>query len=152
MTLKSDVKFGEKLTLGSKNDRKNLVNFNVSSGKSENLQFDALLLLKVYYVLAKKSAGELCVIIRNIWRRTDLCFEKWHEESGIFWTNTLMGSWKSPEKLCVIILKINVNFEVKMTCGFINGMRNLMNFNGALKNCTICTFRYFFCLRHITLS
>ena len=66
MTLKSDVKFGEKLTLGSKNDRENLVNFNVSSGKSENLQFDVLLLLKVYYVLAKKSAGELCVIIRNI--------------------------------------------------------------------------------------
>ena len=61
MTLKSDVKFGEKLTLGSKNDRKNLVNFNVSSGKSENLQFDVLLLLKVYYVLAKKKCrGVVC--------------------------------------------------------------------------------------------
>ena len=66
MTLKSDAKFGEKLTLGSKNDRRNLVNFNASSGKSENLHFDVLLLLKVYYVSPKKSAGELCVIIRNI--------------------------------------------------------------------------------------
>ena len=35
MRLKSDAKFEEKLTLGSKNDMKNLVNFNLSSGKSE---------------------------------------------------------------------------------------------------------------------
>ena len=39
MTLKSDVKFEEKLTLGSKNDMRNLVNFNASSGKSENLHY-----------------------------------------------------------------------------------------------------------------
>ena len=39
-----------KLALGSKNDMRNLVNFNVSSGKSENVRFDVLLLLKVYYV------------------------------------------------------------------------------------------------------
>ena len=50
MTLKSDAKFKGKLTLGSKNDMRNLVNFNVSSGKSENLNFDVLLLSKVYYV------------------------------------------------------------------------------------------------------
>ena len=44
MTLKSDVKFEENLTHGSKNDMKNLVNFNVSSDKSGNLHFDVLLL------------------------------------------------------------------------------------------------------------
>ena len=33
MTLKSDEKFEEKLTFGSKNDTRNLVNFNESSGK-----------------------------------------------------------------------------------------------------------------------
>ena len=43
MTLKSDVKFGEKLTFG-----------NASSGKSENLPFDKLLLSKAYYVWTKK--------------------------------------------------------------------------------------------------
>ena len=43
MTLKSDTKFEEKLNLGSKNVR-NLVNFNASSGKSENLHVDVLLL------------------------------------------------------------------------------------------------------------
>ena len=36
-------KFEEKLTLGSKNDMRNLVNFNASSGKSGNLLFDVLL-------------------------------------------------------------------------------------------------------------
>ena len=53
MTLKSDGKFGRKLTLGSKNDMRNLVNFNVSSGKSENLHFNALLLSIAYKVSAK---------------------------------------------------------------------------------------------------
>ena len=50
MTLKSDAKFEEKLILGSKNDPRNLVNFNVNSSKSENLNFDVLFLLKGYYV------------------------------------------------------------------------------------------------------
>ena len=47
MKLKSDAKFEEKLILVSKNDMRNLVNFNMSSGKSENFHFDRLLLWKV---------------------------------------------------------------------------------------------------------
>ena len=47
MTLNSDAKFEEKLTLSSKNDMKNLVNFNASSGKSKNLHFDGVFLYKV---------------------------------------------------------------------------------------------------------
>ena len=50
MKMKDDAKFKGKLTLGSKNSMRNLVNFNASSGKSENLHFDLLLLSKVYYV------------------------------------------------------------------------------------------------------
>ena len=50
MTLKSDTKFEEKLTIGFKNDIRNLVNFNASSGKFKNLRFDVLLLSKLYYV------------------------------------------------------------------------------------------------------
>ena len=42
MTLKSDAKFEEKL--GSKNDMRNFVNFNASSGRPGNLHFDVLLL------------------------------------------------------------------------------------------------------------
>ena len=54
MTKKSDAKFEEKLTLSFKNDMKNLVNLNASSGKSENLHFDVLLLSTAYKVSAKK--------------------------------------------------------------------------------------------------
>ena len=46
--------FEEILTLGSKNDIRNLVNFNASNEKSENLSFDVLLLSIVYKVSAKK--------------------------------------------------------------------------------------------------
>ena len=49
MTVESDAKFEEKLPLGFKNDMENLVNFNASSDKSENLHFD-LLLLSIAYI------------------------------------------------------------------------------------------------------
>ena len=52
MTQKGDAKFEEKLTLGSKNDIRNLVNSNGSSGKSENVHFDVSLLNCVPYVLS----------------------------------------------------------------------------------------------------
>ena len=48
------AKFEEKLTLGSKNDMRNLVSFNVTSGKSKSLQFDLLLFSTAYKVSAKK--------------------------------------------------------------------------------------------------
>ena len=54
MTLENDAIFEEKLTLGSKNDIKNLVAFNGSSGKSEKFHFDGLLLSRVYKVLDEK--------------------------------------------------------------------------------------------------
>ena len=50
MTLRSDAKFEEKWTLGSKNDMRNLVNVNASSGRSENV----LLLSIAYKASAKK--------------------------------------------------------------------------------------------------
>ena len=52
LTLKSDAKFEEKLTLGCKNDMRNLVNFNASSSKSGNFHFDVLLLPIAYKVSA----------------------------------------------------------------------------------------------------
>ena len=53
MTLESDAKFEEKLALGFKNDMTNLVNFNASSGKFENLLLNVLLLSIAYKVSAK---------------------------------------------------------------------------------------------------
>ena len=52
MTLKSEAKFGEKLTLVSEHDLRNLVNLNVNCSKSENLHFDMLLFSIAYKVSA----------------------------------------------------------------------------------------------------
>ena len=54
MTLKGDAKFKRKLTRGLKNDIRNLVNFHVSSQKSENFHFDWILLSKAYKDLDEK--------------------------------------------------------------------------------------------------
>ena len=54
MTLESDANLEEKLALGFENDMANLVNLNVSSGKSENMHFDVILLSIAYKYLAKK--------------------------------------------------------------------------------------------------
>ena len=83
MTLTSYAKFEEKVTLSSKNDMRNLVNFNASREMFKNLHFDMLFLSKVYCLHKKIYSGVMC---RNteewckIWQRTDLCFEKWHKK------------------------------------------------------------------------
>ena len=61
MTLKRDRNFEEKLTFCLKNNMRNLVNFNASSGKSENLLFDGLFLSKVFNVWAKKTQRSFVV-------------------------------------------------------------------------------------------
>ena len=55
MRVESDAKFEEKLALGFKNDKMDLVNFNASSGKSENLNFEVLLLSIAYIKFQLKS-------------------------------------------------------------------------------------------------
>ena len=66
MTLKSDAKFEEKLIPGSKNDMRSLMNFNASSGKTENLHFDVLLLSIACKVSAKKALkNSLRILQRN---------------------------------------------------------------------------------------
>ena len=54
MTLKGDAKFKRKLTRDLKNDIRNLVNFDASSRKSENLPFNGFILSKLYKVLDEK--------------------------------------------------------------------------------------------------
>ena len=52
--LKCDVKFKGKMTCGSKNDIRNLVNFHASSRKSVNFHFDWILLFKACKDLDEK--------------------------------------------------------------------------------------------------
>ena len=60
MKLKRDANSEEKLTIGSKNDMRNLVNFNASSGKSEH--FHLIYIGAVSWKMGSKMAqviGEL---------------------------------------------------------------------------------------------
>ena len=54
MTLKDDATFNGKLSCGLKNDILNLVNFHARTQKSENLQFNGLLLSKAHKDLNEK--------------------------------------------------------------------------------------------------
>ena len=47
MTLESDAKFEEKLTFAQEDNIKNLANFHQSTFKSQNVDFDGILLYKV---------------------------------------------------------------------------------------------------------
>ena len=55
-----------------------------------------------------------------------------------------MFELKSTEGLFVIILMTEANFERKKTFGFINYMKNLVNFAREPKNLKIFTLRDFF--------
>ena len=160
-TVKIDTKFEGKLTCGSKNDMSNLSNFHQSTWKSQNWDFDGILLSKnendgrkIYSrVMYHDNEGWMQKLKRNwlvnskltwviwwiltrvlknlkhlhfnrlpltkvynielkryegvmfhgteywckIWRKTDLCFEKWHGESGKFWPEhskvSKLGLW-----------------------------------------------------------
>ena len=82
----------------------------------------------------------------KIWRKTDLCFQKWHEEFGKFSPEHLkvskLGLWWDPfiqsrkcmslkftEELCVMTMKNDAKFEKELTCQFKIDMRNLTNFD-----------------------
>ena len=87
MDLKSDAEFKEKLIYCFKND-KNLVNFDPSTQKvSQICTFIVSCCAKYLMFELKKCKG---VIFHDtekwckIWRKTDLCFGKWHEEFGKF--------------------------------------------------------------------
>ena len=68
----SDAKFQEKLTLVFKNDMRNLGNFNVSSGKSENFHFDVVLLLSIAYKVSAKKVKYRRNVSRDTEKRSKL--------------------------------------------------------------------------------
>ena len=60
MPLNIDAKFEGKLTFAFKNDMKNLGNFHQSTWKSQNLDFDGILLSKVEMYELKIYRGVIC--------------------------------------------------------------------------------------------
>ena len=87
MTLKGVAKFKRKLTCRLKNDIKNLVNFHVSSWKSENVHFDWIHLSKAFKYLDEKEQKSYVSwhwrVMQSL-KKTDSCFQKRHEEFGEF--------------------------------------------------------------------
>ena len=69
-------KVWRKLALDCKHYTKKFVYFNASSGKFENLHFDVLPLSIAYKFSAKK--------VKQLWRKTNFLFEKWHEKFDEF--------------------------------------------------------------------
>ena len=57
MALKNDAKFEEKLTLGSKNNMRNLVNFHLTTQKSENFTSIGYFCPKYMRFELKKNRG-----------------------------------------------------------------------------------------------
>ena len=87
MTPKSDAKFEDKLNLGSKNNTRNLVNFNAMSVKSENFHFDVLLLSIAYKISAKKYRRIISNDTEKLskrWRKTD--YFVWKMKWRVWWT------------------------------------------------------------------
>ena len=139
MSLKSDAKFEEKLTFGFKNDMRNLVNFNASSDKSENLHFDVLLLSIAYKISAKKVQKSYLSwhwrVIQNlkknwifVWKMTWVVWWILMQAVESLEIFTLMGYFC--RKFVMFELKKYRQFvSWKVTYGFKNDIRNLVNFH-----------------------
>ena len=135
MTMKNDAKFEEKLNCQFKIDMRNLTILTRALKNLKNLYFNGLLLNRVYVWATKKYRGVMfdgteywC----NIWRKTDLCFRKWHEEFSKFSPEPVrrsknVGLWWDPfiqrrkcmslrftGKFCVMAMKNDAKFEEKL--------------------------------------
>ena len=127
MTLESDAKFEKKLAHGFKNNITNLVNFNASSDRSENLHFDVLLLSILYKLSAKK-------VLRSYLSWNWRVIQTWE----MWWI--LTRAVENP-KICTLMgyfCQKYVMFELKwyrrivswkMAYGVKNDIRNLVNFH-----------------------
>ena len=82
----------------------------------------------------------------KIWRKTDFCFQKWHEEFGKFspehlevsklglWWNSFVQSWKYMSlkltgEFCVMTMKNDAKIEEELTSHFKIDVRTLKNFD-----------------------
>ena len=90
----------------------------ILTGALENLKylhFNGLFLIKVYHVRSKKCSGVMFDDTEDwckIWRNTDLCFQKWHEE---FWQIFVQRLENSDFFLESKMVELNQNKNSKQT-------------------------------------
>ena len=94
-----------KLTCGLKNGIMNLVNFHVSSRKSENLHFNQILLSKAYKDLDEKAQKSY---VSWHWRVMQSLKKNWVLVPKMTW-----GIWKEHEELCYSATFVNIKFQPK---------------------------------------
>ena len=87
----------------------------------------------------------------NIWRKTELLLQKWHEEFvtfspehakvsklGLWWDPFLQSrkymTLKFTGELFIMTMKNDAKFEVELTCQFKIDMRNLTYFDPSTQN------------------
>ena len=134
MTLRSDAKFEESLTLGSKNDMKNLVNFSASSDKSKNV-----LLLSIAYNTSAKKVQKNYLSWHwkrfKLIRKTDFLLK--NDLTNLVNFNSNSGKSENLhfdgllfEKVCNIwAKKYRRIVSWNMIYGFKNDIRNFVNFH-----------------------
>ena len=102
----------------------------------------------------------------KIWRKTDLWFEKWHEEFDKFSPEHLkvskLGLWWDPfvqsrkcmsskftEELCLVTMKNDSKFEEELTCHLKIDMRIWQILTRTLKNLKNLLFNWLLWPKHI---
>ena len=100
MTMKKYAKLEEELTFGFKIDMRTLMSFDPSTRNLKNLHYNGLPLTKICNVWVKRYRWVMFDGIEywcKIRRKTDFCFQKWHEEFGKFPPENLnvskLGFW-----------------------------------------------------------
>ena len=119
----------------------------------KNLHFNGMLLTKVCHVWAKKKyRGVFFLDTENwckIWRKTDLCFQKWQEfdklspehskvsKLGFWWDPFIQSrkymSLKFMAESIVMAMKNNAKFEEELMCQFKIDLRILTNFHPSIQ-------------------
>ena len=120
MTLESDAKFEGKLALGFEYDMVTLANFNASSGKSENVHFDVILLSIAYKNLAEE-------VLKN--------YLSWHwrvnqtlKKNSIFVRKMAWEMWR------ILTRAVNLHFDGIFMSNLCNVWAKIIQMNFVAKN------------------
>ena len=109
---------------------RNLVNFNVSSGKSENFHFRVLLLLIAYKVSAKKLQKNY---LSWHWKEIQTLKKNWLFVWKMIWRIWWTLTWAAKSlKICILMgyfCRKNVVFELKNKEELCRDVSNLVSFH-----------------------
>ena len=142
MTLKSDAKFEEKVTLHSKNGMRNLVNFHPTTQKSKN--FTSMSQFCPKHMRFELKNTEVMQNLSKPWpcdfKNGVINWVSFHYSTQSLKNCTLMGSFcpkyimfqlKNFREIMCHDTEGYANFKGKLSCGFKNNLRNLLNIHAS---------------------